>query len=355
MRPLLTTIALAALAASMAAPIAAHSADGPYKVLRTVKAGGDGSWDYVYADPVGRKLYAPRLGQMGHVMVFDLDTLAPAGDIAGINGHGVAVDPKSMHGFVSSKPVAMFDAKTLAPIKTIDVGGSPDGILGDPSSGRIYILSHSLPNVTVIDAADGKIVGTVDVGGAIEQTVSDGKGHLYADVENKDEVAVIDAKTLTVTAHYSMAGKCGGPAGLAIDVKTKVLFAACRNPAVMAMLNADTGQIIDVQPIGMGVDGAGFNPATKEAFASTGGGDGVLTVIKEDSATKFSVGQSVPTHPGARTMTVDPKTGHVFLIVADFSRPPLEAPPAGDPAGPGGRFRPRPMIPGSFSVIEVGK
>jgi DNA-binding beta-propeller fold protein YncE len=351
MRPLLTMIAFAALAA----PMAGHTADGPYKVLRTVKVGGEGSWDYVYADTANRKLYTPRLGQMGHVMVFNLDTLAPVGDMADINGHGVAVDPKSGHGFVSSKPAAMFDAKALSPIKTIDVGGSPDGILGDPSSGRIYILSHSLPNVTAIDAKDGTVVGTLDVGGAIEQTVSDGKGRLFAAIENKDEIAVIDSKTLMVTGRYSMAGKCGGPAGLAIDVKTKVLFAACRNPAVMAMLNADTGQIIDTLPIGMGVDGAGFNPATSEAFASTGGGDGVLTVIKEQSPTKFVVEQSVQTHPGARTMTVDPKTGHVFLIVADFGPAP-EAPPAGAaPAGPGGRFRPRPMIPGSFSVIEVGK
>ena len=352
MRPLLTTIALAALAASVAAPMAARSADAPYKVLKTVKAGGDGGWDYVYADSAGRKLYAPRLGQTGHVMVFDLDTLAPLGDMADINGHGTAVDPKSGHGFASSKPVAMWDAKTLAPIKTIDVQGSPDGILGDPSSGMIYILSHSLPNVTAIDAKDGKVVGTVDVGGAPEQTVSDGKGRLFVAVENKDEIAVVDSKTLTVTGHYSMAGKCGSPAGLAIDVKTKVLFAACRNPAVMAMLNADTGQIIDVQPIGMGVDGAGFNPATSEAFASTG--DGVLTVIKEQSPTKFAVEQSVQTHPGARTMTVDSKTGHVLLIVADYGPQP-DAPPAGAPAGPGGRFRPRPMIPGSFSIIEVGR
>jgi DNA-binding beta-propeller fold protein YncE len=338
--------------------MAGHAADGPYKVLRSVKTGGDGSWDYVYADSVGRKLYIPRLGQTGHVMVFNLDTLAPLGDMANINGHGVAVDPKSGHGFVSSKPVAMFDAKTLAPIKTIDVGGSPDGILGDPSSGRIYVLSHSLPNVTVIDAKDGTVVGTLDVGGAIEQTVSDGKGRLFAAIENKDEIAVIDSKTLMVTAHYSMAGKCGGPAGLAIDVKTKVLFAACRNPAVMAMLNADTGQILDVQPIGMGVDGAGFNPATSEAFASTGGGDGVLTVIKEQSPTKFAVEQSVQTHPGARTMTVDSKTGHVLLIVADFEAPPAAPPPpaaGGPPAGPGGRFRPRTMVPDSFQVIEVGK
>lgn len=348
MRSLLMMIALAALAG----PAAAQPAPGPYKVLKTVKAGGDGGWDYVYADAANRKLYAPRLGQTGHVMVFDLDTLAPVADMADINGHGVAVDPKSGHAFASSKPVAMWDARTLAPIKTIDVQGSPDGILGDPSSGRIYILSHSVPNVTAIDAADGKVVGTVDVGGAPEQTVSDGKGRLFVDVENKDEIAVVDAKTLTVTGHYSLAGKCGSPAGLAIDVRTKVLFAACRNPAVMAMVNADTGQILDVQPIGKGVDGAGFNPATKEAFASTG--DGVLTVVKEQSPAKLAVEQTVETHPGARTMTVDPKTGHVLLIVADYGPAP-EAPPAGAPAGPGGRFRPRPMIPGSFQVIEVGK
>jgi DNA-binding beta-propeller fold protein YncE len=340
------------LALGMAASAASAQTAGPYKVLKTVKAGGDGGWDYVYADAANRKLYAPRLGETGHVMVFDLDTLAPVGDMADINGHGVAVDPKSGHAFASSKPVAMWDAKTLAPIKTIDVQGSPDGILGDPSSGRIYILSHSLPNVTAIDASDGKVVGTVDVGGAPEQTVSDSKGRLFVDVENKDQIAVVDAKTLTVTGHYDLAGRCGSPAGLAIDVKTKVLFAACRNPAVMAMLNADTGQILDVQPIGKGVDGAGFDPATKEAFASTG--DGVLTVIKEESPTKFAVEQSVETHPGARTMTVDPKTGHVLLIVADYGPTP-DAPPAGAPAGPGGRFRPRPMVPGSFSVIEVGK
>ncbi len=249
--------------------------------------------------------------------------------------------------------LAMWDAKTLTPIKTIDVQGSPDGILGDPSNGSIYILSHSLPNVTAIDAVDGKVVGTLDVGGAPEQTVSDGKGRLFVDIENKDQIAVIDAKTLTVTGRYDLAGKCGGPAGLAIDVKTKVLFAACRNPAVMAMVNADTGQILQVLPIGMGVDGATFNPATKEAFASTG--DGVLTVIKEESPTKFSVEQSVQTHPGARTLTLDPKTGHVLLIVADYAPPP-EAPPAAAPAAPGGsRFRPRLMVPGSFSIIEVGK
>ena len=122
------------------------SPTGPYKVLKTVKVGGDGGFDYVYADSASRKLYVPRMGPAGHVGVYDLDTLAAAGDITGVSGHGVAVDPASHHGFATSKPVAMFDANTLAPIKTIDVQGNPDGILGDPFNGRIYILSHAAPN-----------------------------------------------------------------------------------------------------------------------------------------------------------------------------------------------------------------
>jgi YVTN family beta-propeller protein len=339
-------IALAALVA----PLSAQSADGPYKVLKTVKAGGDGGWDYVYADAANRKLYIPRSGPTARITVFDLDTLQAAGTIPG-NGHGAAIDAKSGHGFASSKPVAMWDAKTLAPIKTIEVQGNPDGILGDPSNQRVYILSHAAPHVTAIDATSGAVVGTVDVGGAPEQTVSDGKGRLFVDVEDKDQIAVVDAKTLTVTGRYDLAGKCGAPAGLAIDVKTKVLFAACRNPAVMAMVNADTGKIIDTVPIGTGVDGATFNPATNEAFASSG--DGFLTVVKENSPTSFAVEQKVETHSGARTLTLDPKTGHVFVITADFAPPPAEA-PAAAPGGPP-RLRRGPMVPDSFSILVVGK
>ena len=174
MRPLLTALALAV---SMTASLA-HAqppAVGPYKVLKTVKVGGDGGFDYVYADVANRRLYVPRSGP---VAVFDLDTLASAGLVAGVNGHGAAVDAKSGHGFSSSKPLAMWDAKTLAPIKTIEVQGNPDGILGDASSQRIYILSHSAPNVTAINAVDGTVIGTVDIGGAPEQAVTDGKGHL---------------------------------------------------------------------------------------------------------------------------------------------------------------------------------
>ena len=141
---------------------------GTYKVVQTAKVGGEGGFDYVYADDVARRLYVPRLGPQGKIAVFDLDTLKPLGEIANASAHGAAIDAKSGHGFGSSKPVVMWDAKTLATIKTIDVQGGPDGILGDPFNGRVYVFSHSAPNATVIDAKDGSIVGTIDLGGAPE-------------------------------------------------------------------------------------------------------------------------------------------------------------------------------------------
>lgn len=177
MRAIPTILALAiGLTATMA--LAQAPTSGPYKVLKTVKAGGDGGFDYLYADSAARRLYIPRSGPMARVTVLDLDTLATVGELAGVNGHGAAVDPKSGHGFASSRPLAMWDAKTLAPIKTIEPQGNPDGILGDPASQKIYILSHTAPNVTVINAADGSMAGTIDLGAAPEQAVVDGKGHL---------------------------------------------------------------------------------------------------------------------------------------------------------------------------------
>ncbi len=322
------------------------STAGPYKIVKTAKVGGAGGFDYVYADADGRRLYVPRSGPEGRITVFNLDTLESAGEIPNVNGHGAAVDPKSGHGFASSRPVAMWDTKTLALIKTIDVEGNPDGILFDPFNERIWILSHRAPNATVIDAKDGSIVGTVDLGGAPEQAVTDGRGHLYIDVEDKDNVAVVDAKTLQVTAHYGFDDKAKVPAGLAFDVKNRVLFVACRNTPTMVMLNADTGKVLAALPIGPGVDGAGFNPATMEAFSSQG--DGTLTVIKESSPTSFAVEQTVQTKVSAKTMTIDSKTGRILLIAAEFGEA-ATPPPAGGRAGRG------PMVPDSFSILEVGK
>src|SRR5271168_2968957 len=197
---------------------------GPYKVLQTEKVGGEGGFDYVYADSAARRLYIPRLGPAGQITVFDMDTLKPAGAIANASAHGAAVDEKSHHGFGSSKPVVMWDAKTLATIKTIDVQGGPDGIMFDPFNARVWVFSHRAPNATVINASDGSIAGTIDLGGAPEQAASDGKGRLYIDLEDKDQVAVVDAKAMTKTGAYGLDGKCGTPAGLAIDTKNHVLF-----------------------------------------------------------------------------------------------------------------------------------
>jgi DNA-binding beta-propeller fold protein YncE len=261
------------------------------------------------------------------------------------------VSTKSGHGFASSKPVAMWDTKTTTLIKTIDVEGGPDGILYDPFNDRVWVFSHSMPHATVINANDGSIAGTLDLGGAPEQAVTDGKGHIYVDIEDKDNVAAVDTKELKVTAHYELGGKGGTPAGLAFDAKNKILFVACRKPNVFVIMNADTGKIIDTQPIGQGTDGALFNPATMEAFSSHG--DGTLTVVKEKSPTSFEVEQTVQTMRGAKTSTLDTKTNNVLLIAAEYGPPPAPAPGADPKAG--GRGGRAPMLPDSFTILVVGK
>lgn len=328
---------------TFAAPEAA--VESPYKVVKSVKVGGAGGFDYVLADSEGRKLYIPRGNR---VMVYDLDTLAAAGEIADTKSvHGVAVDPKMGHGFTSSNPVVMFDTKSLATIKTIPVEGNPDGILFDAATERVYVLSHKSPNVTVIGTADGAIAGTIEIGGAPEQAVSDGKGHLYIDVEDKDKIAVVDAKAMKLTGHYELGGKGGTPAGLAMDVKNHVLFVMCRKPATAVMMNAEDGKILATLPIGAGTDAGSFNPATMEAFSSQR--DGTLTVIKENSPTSFVIGQTVQTKVGAKTSTLDTKTNQVYLITVEQAPAAAGAAPSG-----GGRGRGQ-TVPDSFTILVVGK
>jgi hypothetical protein len=357
--------AVLALALPLAAP--AQTA-GPYKVLKTVKVGGgEGGFDYVTADSDNRNLYVARSGQGAHIGVYNLDTLDQVGDIPGVSGHGAAVDDSTGHGFATSRPIAMFDAKTFAVIKTIDVQGNPDGYLNDPFNHRFYVLSHSTPNITVLDDKDGSILGTIDIGGAPEQAATDGKGHIYVDLEDKSAIAVIDAAAMKMTGKYDLSSKSGGCAGLALDAKNNILFAACRDKNDMVILSAADGHILADLPIGVGCDGATFNPATMEAFSSQG--DGTLTIIKESSPTSFAVEQTVATPPRAKTLTLDTKTGHILLITAEYAAPaaaptapatPPAAPAAGGPPAGGGRpggFRgPRaPMVPGSFSIVVVGK
>jgi DNA-binding beta-propeller fold protein YncE len=342
-------------------------ATGPYKVLKTAKTGGLGGFDYIYADVEGRRLYIPRGAVQGdnpmpgRVTVFDLDTQASVGEIPNTRANGAAVDAKSGHGFASSKPVAMWDTKTLKVIKTIDVQGSPDGILGDPFNQRIYVLSHPTMDATVIDAKEGTVLGTVDLGGAPEQAVSDGNGKVYVVIQDKSNVAVIDAKTMKVTAHYDFAEKGSRCNGLALDAKNHVLFVACGQsgtttpPApTMVIMNANDGKIITTVPLAGGSDGAVFNPATMEAFSAHG--NGTMTIVKENSPTSFAVEQDLQTMNGAKTLTLDSKTNHVLTMAAEYGPPPA-APPAGTPPpqGRGGRGPRGPMLPDSFSILVVGK
>ncbi len=329
----------------------AHAAEsGAYKVVASAKVGGAGGFDYVQADPDGRRLYIPRGAPANHVTVYDLDSLKYVGEIAETAGvHGAAIDPKSHHGFSSSKPVVMWDTQTLATIKTITVEGNPDGIFFEPLTERIYVLSHRAPNVTVLDGKDGSIVGTIDLGGAPEQAQSDGQGKVFIDVEDKASVAVVDAKALKVIGNYDLSSKASTPAGLALDVKNRILFACCREPATCVILNADDGKIVASLPLAGSSDGAVFNPATMEAFSSHG--NGTLSIIKENSPTSFVIEQDLQTKAGAKTCTLDDKTGRILLITAD--RAPAPAPAPGDAPRKGGRGGA--MVPDSFSILAVGK
>ncbi len=335
---LLTVIAL--LSIGQLAPVP-KPAEGPYKIIKTARVGGDGGFDYVYANVARRQVYIARGGTAPRVSIFDLDSLAPLGELPKTNARGAATDATYHTGFSSSSPVAMWDTTTLKPTKTIPVEGRPDGILADAFTHRIFVLSHSAPNVTVIDAKEGTVLGTIDLGGAPEQAATDGNGHIYIDLEDKDSVAVVDARSMKLTNTYSLKGKGGTCAGLALDVKNHILFVACREPQRMVMMDARDGKILGDLPIGRGTDGAGFNPATNEAYSSNG--DGTLTIIKEKSPTSFEVTQNLKTLPGAKTMTLDTKTGRILLIAAEYG--PVKA---------GARGR-GPLVPGSFSIIVVGK
>jgi hypothetical protein len=328
--------------------LAQSPAPGPYNVRKTAKVGGEGGYDYIFADVEGRRLYLPR-GRQSGLTVFNLDTLEPAGNIPSVAAGGATVDPKSHHGFSTTKPITMWDSKTLQIIKTIDVDGRPDGILCDPFNQRVWVLSHQPPYATVIDAKEGNVVGTLDLGGAPEQAVSDGKGKLYVNISDKANIAVVDAKTMTVSAHYDMSGKGTGGSGLALDAKNHILFAYYRQPSpVVVVVNAENGNIITTLPTGQGVDTVAFNPKTMEAISAENAGS--MTFIKEKSPTSFEVEQTLETMKGAKTVALDTKTDRLFTMAAEYGPPAPDAPP-----GPAGRPARGPMIPGSFSILMVGK
>jgi DNA-binding beta-propeller fold protein YncE len=346
----------AVLAMTSISSLTASAAD-QYKILNITQTNGTGGIDYVIADSADRRVYIPRGNQ---IMVFNLDTYECLGAIPGTGGHGAVVDPKTQHGFSSSRPVSMFDAQTMQPIKKIDVPTGPDGIMFEPATEKVYILGHQTPQISVIDPKDGTVAGSIDIGGAAEQAVSDLNGHVYVCLEDKAAIGVVDANTLKLTGTYPLQGKASGPAGLGIDTKNHILFAMCRNPATCVIMSADDGKIITTLPLAGGSDSGGFNPDTMEAFSSHG--NGTLSIIKETSPTTFEVEQTVQTKPGGKCSTLDTKTGHILVSAIEAAPTPAVAEAAPTAASPttnapaggqrrgGGRGG-----PGLLDLIVVGK
>jgi len=320
-------------------------ADSSLQVIKNYKLGGEGGWDYLTIDPATRHLFISRAT---HVMVIDADSGKSIGDIPDTPGvHGIALAPEFGRGFTSNGregTVSIFDLATLKPISKIqNVGENPDAILYDPATKRVFTFNGGSQDSTAIDAQTGKIVGKIPLNGKPEFSVTTGKGEVFVNIEDKSELAALDPKALKVKSVWPLA-PCEEPSGLAIDIANRRLFAGCHNE-MMAVVNADTGKVIATPTIGKGVDANRFDPETHLAFASCG--EGVLSVVREDSPHQFSVAQTVTTQRGARTMELDPKTHQIYLVTAKFGPPP--APTADQP-------HPRPaIVPDSFVVLVVGK
>jgi DNA-binding beta-propeller fold protein YncE len=331
------------LSVSLAA-VALAAAGSGYHVVATYKVGGDGGWDYLTTDSEARHIYISR---GTHVMVLDADSGKSVGDIADTPGvHGIALAPELGRGFTSNGRegmVSIFDIKTLATSSKVKVGDNPDAILYDPATKRVFTFNGRSQDSTAIDAATGKVLGTIKLDGKPEFAASDAKGEIFVNIEDKSELVAIDPAKLEVKAKWPLA-PCTEPSGLAIDRKHRRLFVGCDNK-MMAVVDADSGKVLATPAIGDGVDATAFDDETGLAFASCGG-DGVLTVVKEDSPGKFTA-ENVTTQKGARTLALDSKTHKVFVVSAQFG--PRPAPTADNP-------RPRPpILPDSFVVLVVGK
>jgi YVTN family beta-propeller protein len=313
-----------------------------YHVVKTYKLGGEGGWDYLTLDSTSRRLY---LSRSTHVIVIDADTGKPVGDIPDTPGvHGVALASEFGRGFISNGrdgTVSVFDLKSLKVLSKITVGENPDAILYDPASKRVLTFNGKSHDATVIDAAKGTVIGTIKLNGKPEFAVSDERGEIFVNLEDSSQLLALDPNKLEVKSRWPLA-PCAEPTGLAIDRKHRRLFSGCSNK-LMAIVDADGGKVIATLPIGDGVDATAFDPETGLAFASCG--EGVLTVVHEDSEDKFSVAETVATERGARTMTLDPDSHRIFLVTAKFGPPP--SPTTGQP-------HPRPAIlPDSFVVLVV--
>jgi YVTN family beta-propeller protein len=328
------------------------AAEGPFHVLHTWQIGGEGGWDYIAVDPQTDLLYITR---GDHVQVINRESGKPVADITGLHGtHGV-VFAMGGNGYISDgrgNQVAVFDRKTYQVIRTIPAGTNPDGILYEPVTRTVWAFNGRSHNVTVIDTKDDKVLATVDLPGKPEFPVADGKGNIYDNIEDKSEIVHIDARSRKIVATWPVApGE--SPSGLAIDRANGILFSVCDNQK-MAIVSTKTGKVIATPTIGDGPDAAGFSADACAGLGcggyafSSNGESGTLTVVREGGVPeKFSVEQNLPTEKGARTMTLSPDGSKAYLVTAKFGPRPAAA--KNQP-----HSRP-PMIPGSFTVIVVGK
>lgn len=333
MRSVAMTLALLTVA-----PLAAQSAGG-YHVTHTYTLGGPGGWDYVVPDAASHRIFIARGDR---VMVVDEETGRVTAEIKGIQGaHGTAIATGTGHGFLTSsedKSVVMFDTKTLAVLKKIPAADDADAIVYDAPSGRVFSLNGDANSATVIDAKAGAFVKNLPLGGKPEYGASAGDGKLYANLVDKNEIVEIDTTKAAVTKRWST-GECKQPVSMAIDTAHHRLFSGCRS-GVMAVSDYQAGKVIATQPIGKGVDGAGYDAGTGDIFMSNG--DGSLSVIHQDSADDYRVVQQVSTPIGSRNMGLDTAKHRVFVVSAKFG-----------PAAAGGRRGP--VLPGTFTLLVLEK
>jgi DNA-binding beta-propeller fold protein YncE len=308
-----------------------------YRVTHTYTLGGEGSWDYVVPDPPNHRLFIAR---QNRVMVVDEDSGKLLGEVTGIQGaHGTAVAGTTGHGFATSgndQSVVMFDLKTFQSLGRIPAAEDADAIVYDSAANRVFTLNGDAHSSTVIDPQEGKLITNIPLGGKPEYGASTGDGKVYANLTDTSEVVEIDAKTATVSRRWPTA-PCKQPVSMAVDTAHHRLFSGCRS-GVMTISDYQAGKVVATVPIGAGVDGAGYDAASGNAFASNA--DGTLTVIHQDSPDRYRVVQTVDTPQGSRNMGLDPTNHRVYLVSAKFG--PV---PAGGRRGP--------VLPGTFAVMVI--
>jgi DNA-binding beta-propeller fold protein YncE len=285
-------------------------ADGSYHIIKKIPIPGQGGWDYLIVDEAARRLYVSHATQ---VEVLDVDSGTIVGKIPDTLGvHGIAIAPESGRGFVSDgqiSTVTIFDLKTLSSIGKEPTGKKPDAIIYDPATSQVFAFNGGSDSATVISAADGKVAGTVDLGGGPEFAVADGNGYVFNNLEDKSQVVKINARKLAVEQRWPLA-PCESPSSMAMDRPNRRLFIGCRNK-LMAVVDADSGKVITTVPIGEHVDATTFDSDFRLIFNSNG--EGTITVVHEDAPDKYSVVETVKTVPRARTIALDPKTHQLFL------------------------------------------